>query len=552
MNLVCVTLIVLSLFMSVSGCPLGCECLKDKNLASCTSAEFDSVPKGFPTYITEISLVDNNIQTLRGKAFQWQLPLIKLDMSENSISDINPEAFGAKSKKYGSKGEMTNTLQSLSLRSNKLSFIPTDALEKLHQLRELSLADNKISVIKSSSFNSLLHLIQLDLSKNLIEMTAVDAFQDLQDLEILDLSSNSISVLSPSTFGHLSSLKQLHMNRNSIRKIHPLAFNHFTMLQELHLAVNRIDEIPDGVFALTASTLLLLDMSRNEIKKLKSTTFKGLKLLQSLKLSHNLLTQLFDAQTKTGVFMHLTSLKMLKLDSNRIEMLQDLSLEGLPQLQELTLTGNLIKVFPNVNLPSLERLDLSANLLSNINESHLQELPFLERLDLSDNVIIDVTANAFSECHRLRSLHLERNRLKTPYTTWMTSQRFRHKRPHMNSCAGHLAGNAWLCDCRTMAFARSVAKSRAATVENEKIYVNSDVMMCDGPEQFKGLTLTEFAVNSNLKCDVTISLKMQYWLWILFGSVVLFVIFYAGKYFSVRFTCWIGDKTFTKPNSKHL
>lgn len=177
-------------------------------------------------------MADNKIQMLGPKAFQRQLSLIRLNISQNEIFDISADAFVASSEKYENKGEMADSLLFLSLQCNKLTFVPSDALKHLQELTELALAENKISMLKSGSFVRLSKLETLDLSKNLIEMTAVDAFQvkiqnlffritrlnfiitffcqqDLQGLEILNLSGNSLSLLSPSTLGHLTSLKQV-------------------------------------------------------------------------------------------------------------------------------------------------------------------------------------------------------------------------------------------------------------------------------------------------------------------------------------------------------
>lgn len=254
----------------------------------------------------------------------------------------------------------------------------------------------------------------------------------------------------------------------------------------------------------------------------------------------------------SAIFTSLTFLKLLKLDSNRIDTLHSSSWEGLDHLQELTLTGNLIKNLPGANLPSLEILDMSANLLSTLNKSSFHGFPFLQRLDLSDNVITDVTHDAFSGCHHLRNLHLERNRLTTPFTEWMTLTRYGPKRTHINDCVGHLADNPWRCDCRTWAFALSVAKSRAAKSENEKIYVNSDVMKCDDPEPFRGQTLTEFAENTNLRCDVTMPLTIQQLRWVLLGSTGFCVVFVLVKGYFALLKHRRGKQSLFKPDSKHL
>ncbi|XP_076809662.1 uncharacterized protein LOC143452535 [Clavelina lepadiformis] len=549
-------ILLLNLFMlltSSQGCPLGCKCNTDLKQASCVAIDLDNVPKHLPLFIEKLDLSKNSIRTVGMGSFPRQIKLIRLDLTNNRLTTLHEKSLNSE------KSEMIKSLKWLSLKSNRLTEMPTDALVGLAKLDELSLANNQIKSLSSFAFDGLVDLQTLDLSKNKISSIANDAFRSLNNVKQLDLSSNQLITLSPSLFQHLTSLTRLNLSRNTLTKIHPEALTHFPRLQELHFSANRIQVLQDETFTYLAE-LLILDFSRNEITKIHSNAFQGLTRLVNLNLSHNMLTSIINDAGSYCLFNGMRSLRVLRLDSNRITSLPEKAAawNGLNALSELHLSDNLISKFPileeNTRLPRLTLLEFSSNRLSLFNTSAFAAFPALERVDLSQNVISDVRSDAFAANIMLRDINLQGNKIKIPYATWTLGKQQRidsrgHKRV---SCVAHLADNPWICDCHALAFASSISNLNSQSDDSAKVYVNTDVMICDAPSKYKGQSLTEFSENTSLDCDVKPPpdnnlLVLTILILIFFGA---FLIFSSRLPLKAIFPIYIQKST--KPISKYL
>ncbi|XP_053988615.1 leucine-rich repeat transmembrane protein FLRT3-like [Hylaeus volcanicus] len=153
-------------------------------------------------------------------------------------------------------------------------------------------------------------------------------------VQALDLSDNVISFLNNFELANagLTSLKYLNLSGNTISEIGLNAFDNLNDLKVLDLSKNHLYDIPDDVF-LQNKNLRILKLSRNnfnlhppkfrspwltelsldscQISHLPMDTFNGLPRIQRLDLSNNLMIQMSSAIVQT-----LQRLKKLSLTGN--------------------------------------------------------------------------------------------------------------------------------------------------------------------------------------------------------------------------------------------
>ncbi|XP_078491636.1 tsukushi isoform X2 [Ciona intestinalis] len=497
-------LIGILLLPVVSSCPLGCSCIEKRFLAICDAADFESVPVGLPTDITELSLSKNRMKLLSDNSIPANLGLIKLDLSENQIFDISKLAFGARNS------ALQQALTTLTLYSNQITLVPTEALQNLRFLQDLSLGGNSIKWMRADSFTGLTRLNNLDLSRNGLDQLAADAFK-------LDLS------------------------RNSIRMISPGSLSHFTRLDELFLTANRISALDPGIFTTISHNLKLLDLTRNEITLLKQGVFRGCNQLITLKLGHNMMS--YISEENEYPFQGLYKLRVLRLDSNRLISLPATSKawNDMKNLQELYLSGNLLQILPEFEpitlLPGLQKLDISANLVSTLKTSSFRCFPNLENLDVSNNVISEVGTETFGRNKILKVVNMVRNRLKTPNITWFT--RPSTAEVPATSCVFHLATNPWTCDCQAVAFATSILNLK------ENVKINMNEMTCHEPSPLRGRNLTWLATEAKMDC------KEKYNFTFLTILLVVVIVIFCGAALLRYYACKTKEGL-QKPISKYL
>uniref|UniRef100_T1JEM4 LRRCT domain-containing protein n=1 Tax=Strigamia maritima TaxID=126957 RepID=T1JEM4_STRMM len=118
-----------------------------------------------------LDFAQNRVNQLDGNVFKGLKSLTALNLEQNPLTRIPPDAFQG----------VQNTISSLSLLSAALEEFPVEALKGLTELRVLDLGFNKLSAIPD------------------------DAFQLMSSLTLLALDGNSLKTLNVSTFQHLNS-----------------------------------------------------------------------------------------------------------------------------------------------------------------------------------------------------------------------------------------------------------------------------------------------------------------------------------------------------------
>ncbi|KAK1548103.1 hypothetical protein Q3G72_001695 [Acer saccharum] len=276
--------------------------------------------------------------------------LVKLSMSNNSISGILPDNIGD-----------FKSLEFLDVSDNKLSSTLPPGIGKLESLRNLSLAGNNFSG------------------------SIPDSVSGLVSIQSLDLSHNSFSGSLPKSLTRLNNLMYLNLSSNGFTKSIPRGFELIPGLQVLDLHGNLFDGHLDGEFFLLTNASHV-DFSGNllgssSLEKLLPGISESVKYLN---LSHN---QLTGSLVNGGALQLFENLKVLDLSYNMLTG----ELPGFNfvyDLQVLKLSNNRFSGFiPNDLLKGdslvLTELDLSANNLSGTVSMILSTT--LHMLNLSSN-----------------------------------------------------------------------------------------------------------------------------------------------------------------------
>lgn len=307
-------------------------------------------------------------------AFMGLTALTHLDLRFNSIRSIP-------------QGELCHlgSLQHLDLSENKLGSVddlglPAAAVPCLPDLQNLDLSKNEVTALNSSLFtHTLAKLRVLRASSNYIRHVQTPEPEEPEkmatgscDLVNLDLSDNQISGLPATFLRSCDKLAKLNLANNSLSGLEVAAFFHGQQksLATLDLSGNRLDSAT---------------VSAELAEKLES--------LEELVLSHNLISSIRRGGALAGGGRSgISLLRVLKLDGNRIESIQDEAFRHLANLTEL---------------------DLGGNRLSSMSAHTLKGLSGLTHLNLGNNAISEVEDGVFRDCPSLLVLDLSHNRLNS-------------------------------------------------------------------------------------------------------------------------------------------
>ncbi|XP_020298154.1 leucine-rich repeats and immunoglobulin-like domains protein 3 [Pseudomyrmex gracilis] len=231
-----------------------------------------------------------------------------------------------------------NGLSFLDLHENSLQSLSLS--EKGENVYTLILDNNEIKYVKRQYSNgvnlfSMKSLRNLSISSNRIISIGSDAFKDTNKLEFLNLSGNAIETLHKYTFANLKYLQTVDLSFNLIKNI-PQFANELN-ISTLFLHHNKINTIRPSVF-IQFPKLKKLFLEENDIEWIDTKAFAQLSMLEELNLSNNKLSSLPERWSES-----LISLKYLNLCENNFTSLESLSLSSTISLRELYLMKNPLK-----------------------------------------------------------------------------------------------------------------------------------------------------------------------------------------------------------------
>ncbi|XP_066535189.1 trophoblast glycoprotein-like [Hoplias malabaricus] len=207
-------------------CVSGCECEELTQTVRCVSASLSDVPNTLPRNtlrlimrgnsipriqrnsfirtenITTLELTNNGITELGSHAFSVLRMLSRLDLSENCLALIHPEAFsisGSPLQRLVLTSSLFNSssvsdlvtalrwgalwsLRELDLSENPLVLLPPGVFSSLSGLRRLLLVNSSLTTICSGTLSGLERLLELDLRFNGLQTLASDALREFERL----------------------------------------------------------------------------------------------------------------------------------------------------------------------------------------------------------------------------------------------------------------------------------------------------------------------------------------------------------------------------------
>ncbi|MCP9266144.1 Leucine-rich repeat-containing protein let-4 [Dirofilaria immitis] len=332
---------------------------------------------GMNNILQELILHHNNLTQLPSKALAPLSALLRLDLSNNSIGDIEAQhAFPPLSKLYD-----------VSLANNHICQIHKNAFDDVkYNIQTINLGRNCLKEVPAPAIRGFKQLMALHLHNNNINSLGALSFMNLPLINLLNLASNQISTIHKQTFLNVPNLRYLYLTRNRITNILPYQFSSFEQLE-------------------------MLDLTGNYLTELRENSFSNLKNLRQLYLGENRI-----AIIKPDSFAN-SSVVILILNSNRLVELQSGMFDGLTKLQQLALRDNQDSLLC-IGALHIDTFCLyeSPHLIWSIDRNSFYSNPSLAMLDLSNNELVDIPPSTFFAQINLFFIDLSNNKLvRTPY-----------------------------------------------------------------------------------------------------------------------------------------
>lgn len=370
-------------------CPVECFC-SEKSRAICASKELAQIPLNQKSHrITYLWLKDNRIDHIDDYSFLNWMNLQTLSLQNNRLSrdnSISQRAFRPLKK-----------LKYLYLATNDIEVVE---FELPASVRMLELGNNHIVKVESTVFRHAKNLEQLYLHANRLSSKGLPSMRRLKKLNQLTLANNELDVV-PRLPRSVESIN-LRNNRFS-GKLPRTSLARLRNLRELILLENQITEIQPN--ALARTRVDYLDLGNNLIHSVP----KGLPdTLRVLKLENNRLDVLSSA-----ALAKLKDLAVLELHGNNIHSIDGSLRSSDLQIACIRLHNNNFTVFPEALPDSVQTLVLMHNNIKSISKRALKGFDQMTSLNIADNKLQSkkVQGGAFRESKVLESIDLHNNEL---------------------------------------------------------------------------------------------------------------------------------------------
>ncbi|KAK2143955.1 hypothetical protein LSH36_797g01015 [Paralvinella palmiformis] len=212
--------------------------------------------------LEDLNLAGNLLSNISAMTFQGLKSLQYLDLEDNRIMSVNERGLF----------NDLRLLKVLSLGYNHLGSLNADVFSKLVMLRDLNLEDNKIAHVDDRAFSTIKpspvpQLETLNLRNNKLSKVPTSALTHLSNLKMLDISQNPMEVLHSGAFNGLKQLRKVQVNAMpNLDTIQDHAFSELCNLEEIELHSNhRLQTLVEGVF-LGTPELSKIDLHANALR----------------------------------------------------------------------------------------------------------------------------------------------------------------------------------------------------------------------------------------------------------------------------------------------
>ncbi|KAF0046903.1 hypothetical protein F2P81_000536 [Scophthalmus maximus] len=389
--------------------------------------QFDHVPQVLERLASmeKLCMAGNNLETLTLQNFRL-LRVKHIDLRLNKISSMVPD-----------EPDLLRHVTQLDVRDNRLTDLDASVfprLEVLHcernriaslkakgcLLKGIYASNNELRQLDVSPVPS--NLSCMDISRNHME-SLPDWLCEAKKLEVLDVSHNLITEL-PARLLCSNSLRKLSTGHNQLQKLPERVER--PLLEVLDVQHNQLVELPCNLF-LKSDSLRCLNASANKLEHLppSSLSEESHSILQELYLTNNRLTDKCVPML-TG---H-SHLRVLHMAYNHLQTFPASKMAKLEELEEVDLSGNMLKsvpttimncrrmhtliahsntveVFPEVmQLMDMKCVDLSCNELSEITLPENLP-PKLQELDLTGNPRLNLDHKTLEQLNNIRCFRID-------------------------------------------------------------------------------------------------------------------------------------------------
>ncbi|XP_033938621.1 leucine-rich repeats and immunoglobulin-like domains protein 2 isoform X1 [Pseudochaenichthys georgianus] len=394
---------------ALESCPAPCSCLKGQDevyILDCNRKRLSAAPVDPPegitlvtmnhneltvlpflgdisSNITSLSLVHNRISELSMHQLQPYVSLETLDLTSNSITELNVGSFPSMQLKYlnlsnnrisvlepGCFENISSSLLVLKLNRNRLAMLPSKVF-KLPLLQFLELKRNKIKIVDSLTFKGMDSLKSLKMQRNSITKLMDGAFFGLNNIEELELEHNNLTEVNKGWLYGLRMLRILRVSQNTIGIIRPDAWEFCQKLEELDLSFNHLTRLEETAFV-GLGLLDSLNLGENSISHLGEGVFSGLTSLRTLDIRNNEIS--WAIEDSIGVFVGMKKLNTLIIQRNKIKSITKKAFEGLDELEHLDLSKNGIMSIHPEAMSHMKLKEFVLNTSSLLCDCHMQWL----------------------------------------------------------------------------------------------------------------------------------------------------------------------------------
>ncbi|PIK38204.1 hypothetical protein BSL78_24957 [Apostichopus japonicus] len=280
------------------------------------------------------------------------------------------------------------------IESDRVLFIDQNSTVNLDDGAENAGLISPNDVMFSSGASSCDSVFEVDLHSR--ALAKIENLSKFTKLKTLDLSCNRISEIE--NLNQNKELKELKLYDNKISEIKGL--ESLDDLCHLQLQHNRIRKIGDGLKSKKRLKILRLDS--NHLEMIESRELAPLSALVSLDVSFNKLQDISSINT-------LSVLEEFNASHNRLEVVADIG--RCKKLKEVNFSSNKLRDISGLGgVQSLLVLSLADNLLTNNSLKALSKLQCLQYLDCSGNKLCNLSTFP-DQFPRLEVLLVARNKL---------------------------------------------------------------------------------------------------------------------------------------------
>lgn len=202
------------------------------------------------------------------------------------------------------------------------------------------------------------------------------------------MTANCLGVSQVPNLPDRSIIRTLTIESHQITELGTDDFKNFTHLEQLYIMRGTLNKVAPGTFDPVKDIIVMIDFSGNAISKIDSNVFVNLTKLDKIVLNTNHLTEI-----KSESFVNLPHLVTLNMLSNHIETVETNAFMDLPTLENLNFFNNKLKEIPFGSLASLKGLKvvtLTSNKIKAVPEEIDVFIPTLEDIYLDSNPITEL------------------------------------------------------------------------------------------------------------------------------------------------------------------